>query len=110
MNEQKLLKEIQSLYLTLNKVVNPLYEFKNCPKCRGDVMNILRISPTGESIEYSCENCGEVMKAKIIVGGNSVEALTLQNSIKSKMHDLVSLIGDEVHKREIDIAFTINRP
>jgi predicted RNA-binding Zn-ribbon protein involved in translation (DUF1610 family) len=109
MNEKIIIQEIQSLYMALNKVVLPLYRFKNCPKCGGNVMNILRLSPTRESIEYSCENCGEVMKAKIIVGGNSVEALTIQNSIKSKMYDLVSLIGDEVHKREIDIAFTINK-
>ncbi len=110
MNEKIIIQEIQSLYMALNKVVLPLYRFKNCPKCGGNVMNILRISPTGKSIEYSCENCGEVLKEKIIAGKNPVKALNLQDSIKSKLHKLVSLIGDEVHKREIDITFTINRP
>jgi hypothetical protein len=107
MNEQKLLKEIQSLYMALNKVVTPLYEFKNCPKCGGNVMNIGCISPSGNSIEYLCDYCSEVMVDKVIPGMDPSKAIEIQNTIKEKMQKLYSLIGEEIHNRNIDIAFSI---
>jgi len=106
--EEELLRDIQRLYWKLNEIVKSLYKLKNCTKCGGHVMNIHVISPSGKSIEYSCENCGEVMACTIIDGKDPGMALHLQNTIKSKMEELYSLIGEEIHKREIDITFKIN--
>jgi transcription elongation factor Elf1 len=108
MNEKKLLKEIRTLYLNLNKIVIPLYNFKNCPKCGGNVMSILRISDTGKSIDCSCESCGEIITSTIISGKDPSQAIYIQNVIKGHLQMLYDLIGEEVHKRDIDIAFTIN--
>ena len=103
-----IINEIQSQYLNLNKIVLPLYNWENCPKCGENVMNIRRLSPTGKSIEYSCEYCDKVITSKLIEGKNPHIALKLIEDIKSNMQKLNELIGDKVFEKEIDISFTIN--
>jgi hypothetical protein len=105
---EDVIKEIQRLYLHLNDIVIPIYQFKNCPKCGKNLMNIRRILPSGKSIEYSCEYCEEVIKSSLITGKDPYEALDVQNAIKQKMEQLNSLIGDEVFNKDIDITFIIN--
>jgi predicted RNA-binding Zn-ribbon protein involved in translation (DUF1610 family) len=106
--ENELLIEIQEHYKNLNENVKHLYKFHNCPKCGGNLININVISPSGNSVEYSCENCGEIMACTLVEGGNPKKAIHLQNIIKTKLGELYELIGEEIHKRNIDIAFKIN--
>jgi len=112
MNKKKrgeiVVNEIQKLYLKLNKTVIPLYNFNKCPKCDKKVMNIRSISPSGRSIEYSCEYCEEVLASTLIRGKDSSKALNIQEKIKMKIIELRSLIGDEIHNKDIDISFTID--
>lgn len=103
-----IIKKIEDLYLKLNGIVIPLYDFKNCPKCGENVMNIRRLSPNGKSIEYSCEYCNKVITSKLIDGKNPQTALALIEVIKSNMEKLNELIGDKVFEKEIDISFTVN--
>ncbi|MGD9930374.1 MAG: hypothetical protein AB7U05_10175 [Mangrovibacterium sp.] len=112
MNKKKkgevVVSEIQKLYWKLNDIVIPLYKFKKCPKCGSKAMNIRNISPTGKSIEYSCEHCEEVLSCTLISGKNPSKALRIQEEIKMKIIELRALIGDEIHNKIIDITFEIN--
>lgn len=104
-NGEIVVNEIQKLYSKLNNTVIPLYYFNKCPKCGKNVMNIRVISPSGKSIEYSCEFCEEVLSSTLIKGKNPNEALKIQEEIKMKIIELRSLIGDEIHNKNIDITF-----
>ncbi|MCW0484144.1 hypothetical protein [Gaoshiqia sediminis] len=101
-------REIQKLYWKLNDTVIPLYNFKKCPTCGSKAMNIRNISPTGKSIEYSCEHCDEVLSCTLISGKNPRKAMHIQEEIKMKIIELRALIGDEIHNKNIDITFKIN--
>ena len=92
MNKKKkgeiVVNEIRKLYLKLNNTVIQLYSFNKCPKCGKNVMNIRCISPSGKSIEYSCENCEEILSCTLITGKNPSKAVNIQEEIKMKIIEL----------------------
>lgn len=106
--EKELLNQIQKQYWKLNEVVYPIYKFENCPRCGKSIVNIRAISNSGQSIEYSCEKCDKIMACTIKDGKNPKRALKIQSSIKAQLEELYSLIGEEVHNRDIEISFDIN--
>lgn len=107
---EEVIKEIQRLYWHLNDIVIPIYNFKNCPQCGKNLMNIGRISSSGKSIKCVCENCREMIKSPIKEGKDPTEALAVQNTIKQKLELINSLIGDDVFKKDIDVSFLVNSP
>jgi protein-arginine kinase activator protein McsA len=53
----EILTTIRKLYSSLIPIVVSSYELKGCPKCYENHMDLLTVSPTGQSIEYKCMGC-----------------------------------------------------
>lgn len=106
--EENLLNDIQDLYAELNEFVIDSYDLKICPKCFENVVNIRKISPTGKSVEYSCDYCGKIITSKLKKEINGSSAVDIFSDIKSVIQRLVDKTGNDLFDIDIDISFTIN--
>ena len=106
--EENLLNDIQDLYAELNEFVIDSYDLKICPKCFENVVNIRKISPTGKSVEYSCDYCGKIITSNLKKEINGSSAVDIFSDIKSVIQRLVDKTGNDLFDIDIDISFTIN--
>nr|WP_319272371.1 HNH endonuclease [uncultured Draconibacterium sp.] len=111
-NERKkrtseLLNEVQSCYYDLSDLILDNYSLKVCPKCFEANMNLVDVSPTAQSIEYLCDNCGRKIVGKILPNSNSEDIVDLVDKIEI----LISILDNsiEVHRalENMDVFFVV---
>lgn len=102
-----LLKKIQKLYDNLTEIVICEYDLKICSRCHESLMNLRRISPTGQSVEYSCDNCNKVIFCKLLPGKDGNKAVELFEDIKLLMGKLDFSVDKNLKKRDIDVTFEV---
>ncbi len=103
----ELLNQVQSCYFDLSDLILANYELKVCPKCFEANMNLVDVSPTGQSIEYQCDNCGRTIISKIKSNSNNEEIVDLVEKIEFLINDTDNSI--EVHNalENMDVFFVV---
>ena len=105
---EELIENIQQKYDLLKDIVIASYDLKVCPKCFESKMSILRISETGQSVEYSCDHCQKNIISKLLPNKDGTVAATKINEIKQLMIALRASAGNAYIDREIDNSFIVN--
>lgn len=106
---QATIARIQSRYDSLLGELDSLYDLKICPKCGECEMDLQKISPTGQSIEYQCKYCKKKITAKLLFGSDGQWMVSKQDLMKQ----LLSTIDFTVKGcllEEIDTSFKIQIP
>ena len=104
-----LLKKIQRFYDNLKEIVINDYDLKTCSRCHESLMNLRRISPTGQSVEYSCDNCNKVIFRKLLPGKDGNKAAELFDDIKLLMEKLDFSVDKDLSKIDIDVKFGVSK-
>ncbi|MFP4526019.1 MAG: HNH endonuclease [Bacteroidales bacterium] len=81
--EQQRIKVLEELYKQLFEKITGNYDLKICPKCGENKMNLISISPTGQSIQYECKNCNSKITSKLLPNKKGAECVELLNKIKT---------------------------
>ena len=64
MKKEGLLSNIRDEYDSLTRLVEKYYNITACKKCYEKSMDLLQISPTGQSVLYQCQHCNSKARAK----------------------------------------------
>ena len=71
-------------------------------------MELLTVSPTGQSIEYKCVHCSEILTCKILPGKEGSEVAGQFNEIKELLKSLRGALDEILLQEVIDSTFTVN--
>ena len=105
---QELIDNIEEQYEVLNAIVASSYELKKCPKCFESRMSIQDISPTGQSIKYSCDYCNNIITSKLIHGKKGIYSVKKNDYIQELIVTLSETTDREDIWENIDISFNID--
>ena len=100
--------DIRRHYKDLIKIVISTYNLKTCPRCFENQMELLSISPTGQSVEYECSNCSKKITSRIIIGKDGSEAVHLMSEIKQLMGSFVAPLDPEILKMDAENTIIVN--
>jgi hypothetical protein len=104
----EILASIRNLYKSLLAVIISSYDLKICPKCYEKHMDLLTVSPTGQSIEYKCMHCNKKITSKILPNKDGSEAVRLFNEVKRKVASLERPLSDKLFHEDAQTDFIVN--
>lgn len=104
----EILTAVRSRYKLLKVIITSSYALKVCPKCYENHMDLLTVSPAGQSIEYKCINCNKKLTSKLLPNKDSTEAVKLFNEIKGKLTLLEGPLSNELYHEDAYSDFHVN--
>lgn len=104
----QIVSDIRSLYKKLIPIVISSYDLKICLKCFERRMDLLTVSPTGQSIEYECTNCHKKITSKILPGKEGNEASRLFIEIKRNLESLHYPLSNDIFHEDASNDFIVS--
>ena len=104
----KILHSLLSRYRSLINTITYSYDLKTCSNCYKNLMELLTVSPTGQSIEYKCVHCSEILTCEILPGKEGSEVAGQYNEIKDLLKSLRGALDEILLQEVIDNTFTVN--
>jgi hypothetical protein len=104
----KILEEIRDKYRILLDIATTTYDLKVCPKCFELKMELLKFSPTGQSITCKCTHCSKGQILKLLTGKSESEIVDWLDNIKTLIGTFRGILDPEFWQKEIDNTFTVN--
>lgn len=105
-----LLKRIQVLYNELIDSELSSYEINFCPRCSENEMSLLKVSPSGKSIEYRCNFCKRRIIGRLLPGIDGSHAAALIAEIKSLLERLDRSVDKNLDNYDINVSFEVDEP
>jgi hypothetical protein len=84
------------------------YYISRCPKCGEKSMDLLSVSPTGQSIEYKCLNCSKKIIAKLIPEKDGSIIANQFSRIRSQIASMEGPFDDEFKRQDVHCTFQVN--
>lgn len=104
----EILYSTRGLYKTLLPIIISSYDLKICPKCYERHMDLLTISPTGQSLEYKCLHCNKKLTSRILPNKDSSEVVRLFNEIKRNVASLNQPLSTEFFNEDAQSDFFVD--